>query len=148
MIWHIRRRFFYFCSVGLGFLVLYLLMYPGVIFNFTRGYIGGFRGDAGIYIWITKAAAQQIFAWPSVGFDAGIFYPFGNSLAYTDNYLLPALCSFLLTSLGLGTQAAYNATLVLAAILNGVCVYQLAREVFEERWIAFYCGFVFMCFIV
>lgn len=129
----------------LFFLFSFALMHRGLFEHLSIGYIGGFRGDAGIYTWLVKVFRDRILGWPSVGFDGGIFHPFGNSIGYSDNFFFPSFIVFILTAFGFNEMAAYNLTILGASVFNGYCTYLLARYLWRDRSISIFCGFVFMC---
>jgi hypothetical protein len=120
-------------------------MFPGCFYDWEKGYIGGARGDAAIYIYLESINAARFFSWSSIGFDLPIFYPWKRGLAYSDNFLLPALIAKGLVPLVKSESVVYNLLLVTAGILNGLCTCVLAMKVTKSRPAAVFAGFVFMC---
>ena len=114
--------------------------------SFNDKYWGGTSGDAGFYISLAERNAQRVLTWPTKGFDIGFFYPFGQSLAFSDNYLFPALVLRVLTSVGMSPPAASNILMVVVAVLNGVFAYLLAYYIVRDFWPAVVSGFLFMHF--
>jgi len=137
-------------GAAVHFLVLFLLfalqllLYPGLFSNFTNGFIGGFRGDAGIYVYLTLENIKRVLTWPSQGFDLDFFYPYGRSLAFTDSYLFPSLLAKPLLFLSGNLSLAYNSVIMISLVLNGYCTFLLARRLTESFWPALFAGMAFM----
>ncbi len=132
--------------VLLLFTALFAAMYPGCVLGITSGFIGGSRGDAGIYIYTESLNAKRFFSWPSEGFDIPSFYPWRGGLAFSDNFILPGLAAKLLQPLLGSEPLTYNAIIVSALVLNGFCAYLLAIKLTGSRPASIFAGFVFMCF--
>ncbi len=122
----------------------YLILFPHNIFRLSLGYLGGSRGDAAIYVWLAKANIDLGISILPEHFDAGIFYPFGYSMAYSDNYILPSIVGKIFSFFGANSELSYNLTLILAGVLNGFIAYLLTREIWGKGAAAVYAGFVFM----
>lgn len=134
------------CALIATFGLLYWLMFPGCFQGWQTGYLGGARGDAGIYVYLESINAQRFFTWPSIGFDLPIFYPWKRALAFSDNFLLPALIAKFLVPIFGNEAVVYNLILVTAGILNGVVAYLLAYRVTASKSAALLAGFVFLSF--
>ncbi|MBX7138010.1 MAG: hypothetical protein K1X83_08510 [Oligoflexia bacterium] len=93
--------------------------------HLSSHYLGGFEGDGGLYVWLTENAWRDLTERP--WFNTGAFYPYGKSLAWSDNYILPSLSAALLERLGSSPVAAYNLTLLGAAALTAFCTFLLAH---------------------
>ncbi len=133
-------------GVFLLFALAYALMYPNFFRELSEGYIGGSRGDAGIYLFLESINANRFFSLSSEGFDLPSFYPYRRALAYSDNFLLPALCAKVLLPL-LGNEAlVYNLIILTALALNGYCTYRAVLKVTKSQVASAYAGFVLMCF--
>lgn len=142
-IFHSKRQSLWFLLL---FTALFAIMYPSCLVGWSSGYLGGTRGDAGIYVYIERLNALRFFSWPSEGFDLPEFYPWKRGLAYSDNFLLPSLLAKFLVPLLGSYSVAYNLILVAALILNGYCTFLVALKVTESKPAALFAGFVFMCF--
>lgn len=126
--------------------IIFYLQHPFLFTRWSTSYIGGFRADAGIYVYLESVNASGFFSWPSHGFDIPIFYPWNRALGFSDNFLLPALLAKLLVPL-FGSEAfVYNLILVSAMVLNGFCTYLLAHKVTKSTPASFFAGLVFMNF--
>ena len=89
----------------------------------TCRYLGGYERDAGLYVWLMLQNARDLFhnAW----FETSAFYPYGRSLAWSDNFILPSLCAEVLLKLGFSNANSYNTLIFAAHLLNGFAVYKL-----------------------
>ena len=105
--------------------------------------LGGDRGDGGLYVWLIQTA------WPSLSrlpwFNSLAFYPYGYTLAWSDNYLLPSLVYSLLLPLIQDQTVTYNAILLLAQFLNGMSVYALSRQCGATYLPALFAGLAVCC---
>ena len=104
-------------------------------------YWGGARGDVALYIHLMQQNANHLF---TDGFDISMFYPFGQALAYSDNYILPSLIAKLFLLVGFELVAAYNLVLLLASVLNGYLTFCLARFLTNHTRASFLAGSLFM----
>ena len=86
-------------------------------------YLGGYERDAGLYVWLMLQNARDLFS--SAWFETSAFYPYGQSLAWSDNFILPSLLGGSLLKLGFSTANAYNFLIFGAHLLNGFAVYRL-----------------------
>lgn len=120
-----------------------LVRYP-LIFQFSKGYYDGNRLDGGFYVWLVKNNIERVLTFPSQGYDLSFYYPFGNVLAYSDNFLLPSLATKLLLKASGSLLVSYNLTLLLALLLNGYITFCLARYLTKDAKVSFFCGFVFL----
>lgn len=126
------------------FTVLLFLMHPGCFSGLSSGYIGGARGDAGIYIYLERVNASRFFSFASHGFDLPVFYPYKRALAYSDNFLLPALIAKGLFLVCDSEPLVYNTIILAALVMNGFCMYLLALHVTQSRGAALFAGFIFL----
>ena len=86
-------------------------------------YVGGYERDAGLYVWLMLQNARDFFQVP--WFETSAFYPYGQSLAWSDNFILPSLIAGFLIKLGFSGVSAYNCLMFAAHLLNGFAVYRL-----------------------
>lgn len=143
---HLAQRVSHKVWALLALLVIFYLQHPSLFNDWTTAYIGGFRADAGIYVYLESVNASGFFSWPSHGFDIPIFYPWNRALGFSDNFLLPALVAKILVPLFGSESGVYNLILITAMILNGFCTYLLAYRVTKSPPAAFFGGFIFMSF--
>ncbi|MCB0351900.1 MAG: hypothetical protein KDD64_00195 [Bdellovibrionales bacterium] len=110
-----------------AFLFLFgLLMYHRlpVVEHLSTAYYGGARGDAGLYVWLTRSIGDAL-SWRR-WFDTSAFFPYRETLAWSDNFILPSLCTQALEALGFSHIAAYNLVLLGAGLLAGYWTFRLA----------------------
>jgi hypothetical protein len=69
-----------------------------------------------------------------------MFYPFGGTLSYSDNYLLPAFISRIVFKLCGNMAIAYNVPLIVAFLLNAISMAMLAQYLFSNRTVSFLAG--------
>lgn len=129
---------------ALAYLTIFYIRFQSLFTNFTTGYIGGWRGDAGIYVWLTYEHITKVLTWPSVGFDVGMFYPYGRVLAYSDNFLFPGFFSkvwYLITG---NLPLSYNTTIILALILGALVMHGLVVYLFKDTLVGWIGGISFL----
>ena len=88
----------------------------------------GQHGDAFFSVWRLAWVAHQVRVAPSRLFDGNIFYPEGNTLAYSDAMLLPALAVAPAAWAGISPLLVYNLTLLASFVLSGMTAYALVRR--------------------
>ena len=130
------------CLVVVLYSGLYLGLNPTIFSALTKSFFG--KGDAIVYIWLVKNNMVHVLSCPGAGFDISIFFPFGNALAFTDNYLLPSFISLLFYKLTSSEVIAYNLSLLIACVLNGYVTFLLARYLTRDDQASFFAGFAFM----
>lgn len=100
------------------------------------------RVDGRLNAWILAWDAHALVHRPLSIFQAPIFHPLPDALAFTENLLLPAALAAPVTLAG-GPVLAYNLLLFASAILSGIGVQLLARRVTGDRLAAFVAGAAF-----
>jgi hypothetical protein len=102
------------------------LSFPDV--SRLRTSVAGNSGDALLNLWIMRSAQIGLpHGWHAF-WNAGIFHPFPNTLAYSDT-LLPAALLHWVLRLGLDDALALNAIYLGSWVLSSWCGYRLARRV-------------------
>jgi hypothetical protein len=139
--WHKKMRVF---ALFFYFLALALLLRWHALSEFTTHYIGGTHGDPGLYVWLSQIGLASLD--PQKWFTTPAFYPYGSSLAWSDNFLLPTFCILTLQFLGANHTVAYNSTLLLAVLLNGLFTFYLARTLSLRTLGALLAGTAFASF--
>lgn len=80
----VREAAIYFLFVFLVCIFTYpLILHPG---SLLRG-----LNDPYLFTWILSWAAEHVYSNPAGLFNADIFYPYGNTFAYSEPLLIPAL---------------------------------------------------------
>jgi hypothetical protein len=110
--------------------------------TFSTHLIGGFSGDGGLYYWLSQHNARSLFSLP--WFNTRAFYPYTETLAWSDNYILPAAAFAAFKGLGLGAIFAYNLVLVSAMLLSGVCMSRFCFLLTGNIVAASFAGTLFM----
>jgi hypothetical protein len=99
--------------------------------------------DAHVYLWTLGWDAHAFLNQPLQIFDANIYHPYPNTLAYSENLLGSALVSspiiWLTGNILLGT----NIAALLSCVLCGLGAYVLARRLHIGIGGAFVCGVIF-----
>jgi len=86
-------------------------------------FLGGYERDAGLYVWLMLQNARDFIHGP--WFETSAFFPYGQSLAWSDNFILPSLIGGVLLKLGFSVANAYNFLIFGAHLLNGFAVHRL-----------------------
>ena len=88
----------------------------------------GHHGDALFSVWRLAWVGHQLRTDPRHLFDANIFYPVRQTLAYSDAVLLPAVVLAPFHWLGIPPVAIYNLALLAAFVLNALASYALVHR--------------------
>jgi hypothetical protein len=103
----------------------------------------GQHGDAYFSVWRLAWIAHQLVTDPRHLFDANIFYPESNTLAYSDAMLLPGVVLAPLNYAGIPPLVIYNLTLVGALALSGIAAYLLVARLTSSRAAGLVGGVIF-----
>ncbi len=117
---------------------LILVLYYKALFIENSALLGGAERDAGFYLWLMRSNIADFFSLP--WFDTKSFYPYGKTLAWSDNFILPSLIAGQLQVLGLREALSYNMLLLGAIFLNGLTVYILCFALSGEHYGALFSG--------
>ena len=89
-------------------------------------------GDPLLLIWIMEWVQRALLHSPTALFDAPMFHPFGDTLAYSDPLIPQALAALPFRTLGLGPVSAYNLVylggIVAAGVLTTLLFYELTGD--------------------
>jgi hypothetical protein len=99
--------------------------------------------DAHVYMWTLGWDAYAFLHQPLHVFDANIYAPYANTLAYSENLIGSALFSSPIIWLTGNILLAVNLTALLSCVLCGVGAYLLARRLHIGVGGAFVCGLIF-----
>ncbi|MEP6782745.1 MAG: hypothetical protein ABI983_03685, partial [Acidobacteriota bacterium] len=99
--------------------------------------------DTHLYIWTLAWDAHAFLHQPLRIFDANIYYPFANTLAYSENLIGSAFFAAPIIWLTGNMVLAMNLTALITCVLCGVGAYLLARRVHITVGGAFICGLIF-----
>jgi PA14 domain len=100
------------------------------------------RPDGRLNAWILAWAGTTFWTAPGRVFQAPIFHPLPDALAFSENLLLPAALVAPLEALG-GPVLAYNVALLLSLLVSGLGVQLLVRRASGDRLAAFVAGAYF-----
>jgi hypothetical protein len=100
------------------------------------------RPDGRLNAWILAWDIHAIVHEPGRLFQAPIFHPMPDALAFSENLLLPALLSAPALAAG-GPVLAYNFVLLLSLLVSGLGVELLVRRCTGDWFAAFVAGAVF-----
>ena len=100
-------------------------------------------GDPLMVTWVLGWVAQQLPRAPAHLFDANIFYPERNTLAYSETLLVPGLFAAPLHWLGVAPILIYNLVLLSGFAVSGVGVALLVRRLTGNDGAAILSGIIF-----
>jgi hypothetical protein len=100
-------------------------------------------GDPLMVTWVLAWVAHQLPIAPAHIFDANIFYPERNTLAYSETLLVPGLIAAPLHWLGMAPILVYNLVFLSGFALSGVGVALLVRRLTGNTGAAIVAGIVF-----
>lgn len=100
------------------------------------------RPDGRLNVWILAWDAHALLHEPGRLFQAPIFHPLPDALAFSENLLLPAILAAPATLLG-GPVLGYNLVLLLSAVVSGLGAQLLVRRASGDRLAAFVAGAFF-----
>ena len=100
-------------------------------------------GDPLMVTWVLAWVAHQLPNAPAHIFDANIFYPERNTLAYSETLLVPGMLAAPLHWLGVAPILVYNLVFLSGFALSGVGVALLVRRLTGNTGAAIVAGIVF-----
>jgi dolichyl-phosphate-mannose-protein mannosyltransferase len=100
-------------------------------------------GDPLMVTWVLAWVAHQLPRAPAHIFDANIFYPERNTLAYSETLLVPGTIAAPLHWLGVGPILVYNLVFLSGFALSGVGVALLVRRLTGSVGAAILAGIIF-----
>src|SRR5499427_10024044 len=101
------------------------------------------EGDPLMVTWVLAWVAHQLPRAPAHLFDANIFYPERNTLAYSETLLVPGTIVAPLHWLGVGPILIYNLVFLSGFAMSGVGVALLVRRLTGNAGAAILAGIVF-----
>jgi hypothetical protein len=99
--------------------------------------------DTHLYIWTLAWNAHAFLHQPLRIFDANIYYPFANTLAYSENLIGSAFFAAPIIWLTGNLVLATNPTALITCVLCGAGAFFLARRLRLSIMAAFICGVIF-----
>jgi len=152
-------------SALLFFFLILCLYRAQALKSFSSHYLGGYEHDAGLYIWLVKVNIENFSLWWTLvvdnfvsfiiagdekplninfWFNSRAFYPYGATLAFSDNFILPSLLMGLLTKLGFSFVQSWNAIILFANVLNGYLTHRLSMRLSGGYLASLLAGVAFM----
>jgi hypothetical protein len=108
------------------------------------------NGDGQLSIWNVAWVARTLVVDPRHVFDANIFYPNRNTLAYSENNLGAAILATPVYWITRNPYAAHNSAVLFGFMLSAIGMYYLVRHLTDDRRAAAvsaigfaYCPYVF-----
>ncbi|MEP6767250.1 MAG: hypothetical protein ABJC61_01175 [Acidobacteriota bacterium] len=99
--------------------------------------------DDKLNAWIFHWDFHQVFRHPLRLFDANIFYPARDTLAFSENLFGAAVFGFPLLALGASTLLTANVLMLAGMAFSGLAAWALAREVTGDPAASLIAGFVY-----
>lgn len=99
--------------------------------------------DSHMYLWTLAWDAHAFLNQPFRIFDANIYHPYANTLAYSENLIGSAFFAAPIIWLTGNIVLATNLTALISCVLCGVGAYVLARRLHISVGGAFICGLIF-----
>lgn len=111
---------------------------------FKLGSVGRINTDDGRWsIWVVSWVAQALLTDPSGVFQANIFYPHRNTLAYSEANLVEGALGVPVWALTQNPYATHNVVALLSFVIAGVGAYYLTRYLTGHRGAAAVAGVLF-----
>jgi hypothetical protein len=132
-------------KTGLGFGIVTLVMAAPFV-DYGRLTTASYEGDSRLLIWTLAWDAHALLTRSPL-FDANIFYPANEALAWTEHHIGIAVFSFPIYAATRNPVLAYWVVWLVAFPLNGLAMQTLAYRVTRDRVAAFGAGLVYaFCF--
>lgn len=127
-------------------MVLYLLVavvftYPLILNLSSRVLID--TGDPLYNTWVINWNIHALLTNPLRLFDANVFYPYKNTLVFSDVFLAPSLMALPLLLLTRNPLAAYNLLVIFFYAFSGWAMFLLARHLTQNVYISFLVGMAY-----
>jgi hypothetical protein len=100
-------------------------------------------GDPLLNTWIISHVYHQLLSHPLKLFQANIFYPHSQTLAYSEILFPQSLISAPIQYLTKNPVLAYNSVFYLAYLLNGFSMFLLVQHLTKSHVIGMVCGVMF-----
>lgn len=141
-----KREIIKHLSVLSMFIFLSIIMTYPLAFKLTNS-IPNDLGDPLLNTWILAWDVRKIMEFDFTGlFDANIFYPHKNTLAYSEHMLGSAIFALPIIAIFKNPILAYNIILLMGISLSGFGMYLLAYYFSNNRLAAFCAGIIFAFF--
>ena len=122
------------------FIALICALRAQAIGAIDSSWLGGASGDAGLYIYFFRHHLRYLFEEPFFGLQS--FYPYSHPLAWSDNFILPALIAKPFYELGVSENLLYNLILLFAHLALGYTLFRLVLLITKEFLAAVAAGMI------
>ena len=123
------RRYLF--AAAIFFLLAVIHTYPLIT---GLDHLSRHNDDEWLNAWAVSWIAQQLWSNPLSLFDANIFYPHEQALAYTEPLLVPGVIGMPIHWLGVSPLLTYNVLLLLGMMLTGLAMYVLVFRWTGDHW--------------
>ena len=90
--------------------------------------------------WVVARNGHVLVTDPVRLFSANMFYPYNNTLAYSDLMLPPSILMLPVNLLAPSPVVAYNLLIILSFVFSATAMYLLAKSVTGSAWAGFIAG--------
>ncbi len=139
------RRLALHAGVLASYLLIALIHVRPLAFRFTETLPRGERVDVLLHGWIINWTARQLLRAPWDLFQANIFFPHADTLAFTEHMVPEALPVAPLWALTRDPVITYNTAFLLTFVLGGWGTFLLVRHLTGNPWAAWVAG-AFGCY--
>lgn len=136
----------------IDFLVLIYFIFSSIYFTFPLAFHSTDRiidiYDGLQLTWIINWVIHSLITNPLSLFQGNIFYPYKNTLAYSQLHFAEALLALPFVKIFKEPLVAYNLNQIAALFLSGFATYLLVKHLLKDRLVAFLCGNLFSYSII
>lgn len=132
-------------AVIASYVLIALIHLRPLAFKLTETIPRAERMDALLHGWIINWTARQLFRAPWDLFQANLFFPHPNALAYTEHMVPEALPAAPVWALTHDPVLTYNVAYLLTFVLGGWGTFLLVRRLTGNAWAAWVAG-AFACY--
>jgi hypothetical protein len=99
--------------------------------RFGTHYLGGSHADAGLYLYLFRYHLENLFS--GTFFQTNAFFPYPLSLAWSDNFIFPALLASPFAALGVPHTILYNGVLLSAHLALAYATFRVVYIISGNR---------------
>jgi len=127
--------------VSLFFCALTYAFYHPFVHNMGRGL--EHLGDPALTAWSLNWNLHAFFGKPLEIFQANIFYPYDNTLAFSENLIAPSILLLPFYAVTKNPILLYNISFFTGVLLSGLCAFLLARQLTRSSLLSLIPGIAF-----
>ena len=132
-------------AVICSYVIIAFIHLRPLVFRFTETIPRGERMDALLHGWIINWTARQLLQAPWDLFQANIFFPHPDALAFTEHMVPEGLLVVPIRALTNDPIITYNVAFMLTFVLGGWGTFLLVRRLTGNPWAAWVAG-AFACY--